>query len=140
MAMNGDDVRFRGTSGPARPDDGAARHRDDAETVEVAHAIYDGRYTVDLDRPLSRAEADELLGTPGDSTLDPMVMQSIRVPAEIVVGARALARERGVKVSTLFREWLAAGYATATATSTPVVEMRLVRDYLDELIRREQVA
>ena len=115
-------------------------HRDAAETLDVANAVYDGRYTVDLDHPLTETEANDLLGKPGDVTIDPMVMQSLRVPTEIVVGARTLAKERGVKVSVLFREWLAAGYATASATTAPVVEMRVIRDYLDELIRREQAA
>ena len=118
----------------------AAYHRDMAETAKVAKAVYEGHYTIDFDHPLSRDEADELLGKPSEITINPMVMQSLRVPSEIFVGARKLAGERGVTVSTLFREWLAAGYATATATTAPVLEMRLVRDYLDELIRREHAA
>jgi hypothetical protein len=118
----------------------AAYHRDMAETARVANAIYEGHYTLDFDHPLSKAEADEFLGKPGEITINPMVMHSLRVPNEIVVGARKLAADRGIKVSTLFREWLAAGYEAATASSTPVVEMRLVRDYLDELIRREHAA
>jgi hypothetical protein len=118
----------------------AAYHRDMAETAVVANAIYDGHGALDFDHPLSEAAANELLGKPGDISIDPMVMQSLRIPTEIVVGARQLAKARGIKVSALFREWLADGFAAATASSTPVVEMRLVRDYLDELIRREQAA
>jgi hypothetical protein len=118
----------------------AAYHRDMAETAAVANAIYDGHGALDFEHPLSEDEANELLGKPGDVTIDPMVMQSLRVPTEMVIGARRLAQARGMTVSALFREWLADGYAAATATATPVVEMRLVRDYLDELIRREQAA
>jgi hypothetical protein len=115
-------------------------HRDMAETATVANAIYDGHGALDYDHPLSETEANELLGKPGEVTIDPMVMQSLRVPTDVVIGARKLAQVRGITVSALFREWLADGYAAATATATPVVEMRLVRDYLDGLIRREHAA
>jgi hypothetical protein len=76
------------------------------------------------DHPLTEAEADEFVGKRGEIATDPMVMQSLRLPTEIVMGARTVAAARGIKVSALFREWLDAGYAAATASAAPVVEMR----------------
>jgi hypothetical protein len=52
------------------------------------------------------------------------VVRPVRLPFEMDALVRALAEARGVGMSTLIREWIAAGLTTAGQAPDPVTELR----------------
>ncbi len=52
------------------------------------------------------------------------VVRPVRLPFEMDVLVRALAEARGVSMSSLIREWVAAGIAAAGRAPDPVTELR----------------
>jgi hypothetical protein len=56
---------------------------------------------------------------------EPLVIRSLRLPVDIELRAAAIAKQRGVPVTVLMREWISAGLETAEGRSTedPVVEL-----------------
>ena len=57
--------------------------------------------------------------------VSPLVVRSLRIPVDLEVEAGKIARSRGVPVTALMREWIAAGVAQAaeTAKRDPVIEL-----------------
>jgi hypothetical protein len=67
------------------------------EDIDVLRAYYDSH---DTTADLEKSELDE-------SVVDePMVGITIRLPASALDAAREVARERGIKVTALLREWI----------------------------------
>jgi Ribbon-helix-helix protein, copG family len=68
------------------------------------------------------------------------VVRPVRLPYEMDALVRALAEARGLSMSTLIREWIAAGLAATGQSSDPVTELRhsldSARRALDELTGR----
>ncbi len=56
---------------------------------------------------------------------EPLVVRSLRLPVDVELRASAVAKARGVPVTALMREWIAAGLAAAEghAEQDPVVEL-----------------
>jgi len=52
------------------------------------------------------------------------VVRPVRLPYELDALVRALADARGVSMSSLIRDWIAAGLATAGVVPDPVTEIR----------------
>lgn len=52
------------------------------------------------------------------------VVRPVRLPFELDALVKALAEARGVSMSTLIREWIAAGIAAAGRAPDPVTELR----------------
>ena len=52
------------------------------------------------------------------------VVRPVRLPYELDALVKALAGARGVSMSTLIRDWIAAGLAAAGQTPDPVTELR----------------
>ncbi len=77
-------------------------------------------------------ESTDLSGLPEPATpveLPPAnapvtVVRPVRLPFELDALVRALAEARGVSMSTLIREWIAAGLAEAGQVPDPVSELR----------------
>lgn len=77
-------------------------------------------------------ESTDLSGLPQPATpveLPPSnapvtVVRPVRLPFELDALVRALADARGVSMSTLIREWIAAGLAAAGQAPDPVSELR----------------
>lgn len=67
------------------------------EDSEKLRAYYD---THDTTAELERAEFDESV------VAEPMVGITIRLPATTLDAAREVARERGIKVTALLRDWI----------------------------------
>src|SRR5256885_357206 len=79
------------------------------------------RLTVtNLSRPPRRNEPDDL--PPQDAPVT--VVRPVRLPYELDALVRALADARGVSMSSLIRDWIAAGLATAGQVPDPVTEIR----------------
>lgn len=67
------------------------------EDIAKLRTYYD---THDTTAELERAELDESVAA------EPMVGITIRLPATTLDAARAVARERGIKVTALLRDWI----------------------------------
>ncbi len=91
-----------------------------SEDLDALRAHYGA---TDTSADLERAELDT-------TTVDePMVGITLRLPAATLNAARAIARERGIKVTALMREWVEAGMADAAADDA-VVSVRELRHAL----------
>lgn len=69
-------------------------------------------------------EVDPALLPPLVSEANPILVNtSLRLPLQIKTGVEALARARGTDPSKLMRQWIEAGYATATGPQRRVVDI-----------------
>jgi chromosomal replication initiator protein len=69
---------------------------------------------------------DEPVGeAPPRLDTEPLVVRSLRLPVEVELRAHTIAKERGVPVTALMREWITVGLATAEgrATDDPVADL-----------------
>jgi hypothetical protein len=70
---------------------------------------------------------------------EPLVVRSLRLPLDVETRARAIAEQRGIKVTTLMREWVTAAVIEAEGVSKvddPVGELGRI---LTEVNRAYQV-
>ncbi|GEM_PF-3090405 len=83
-------------------------------------AIGDWLATTDLSGLSESAAPVEL--PPADAPAT--VVRPVRLPYELDALVKALAEARGVSMSTLIRDWIAAGVAAAGQAPDPVTELR----------------
>lgn len=77
----------------------------------------------DLTYDTSETEAELLAKLPPPDA-PVTVVRPVRLPFEMDILVKALAEARGVSMSTLIREWVAAGIAAAGRAPDPVTELR----------------